>query len=110
MYLYHSIRYCVVFVNETCLCGFSYIQPYMCICVYIDRITRHLGSGQFGTVNEGVWQSPNGLMSVAIKMLAENSNEEQKVKLLQEAAIMGQFCHPNVIRLHGVVTVGEPVS
>jgi serine/threonine protein kinase len=30
------------------------------------------------------------------------------VKLLQEAAIMGQFAHPNVVRLNGVVTVGEP--
>ena len=23
---------------------------------------------------------------------------------------MGQFFHPNIVRLHGVVTVGEPVS
>ena len=23
---------------------------------------------------------------------------------------MGQFSHPNVVQLHGVVTVGEPVS
>ena len=33
-----------------------------------------------------------------------------QVKFLQEAAIMGQFKHPNVIKLYGVVTVGEPVS
>ena len=31
-------------------------------------------------------------------------------QVLQEAAIMGQFHHPNIIKLHGVVTVGEPVS
>ena len=33
-----------------------------------------------------------------------------QVKFLQEAAIMGQFKHPNVIKLYGMVTVGEPVS
>ena len=32
------------------------------------------------------------------------------MRFLQEAAIMGQFCHPNVVRLYGVVTVGDPVS
>ena len=31
-------------------------------------------------------------------------------QVLQEAAIMGQFHHPNIIKLHGVVTVGEPIS
>lgn len=74
------------------------------------RIIRHLGSGQFGTVNEGVWHCPWGKMQVAVKMLRVRAIEQEKVKLLQEAAIMGQFVHPNVVRLHGVVTVGEPVS
>ena len=49
-------------------------------------------------------------MDVAIKTLKEESPEEEKVKFLQEAAIMGQFHHPNIVKLHGVVTVGEPVS
>lgn len=47
-------------------------------------------------------------MNVAIKTV-KNSTELERVKLLQEAAIMGQFAHNNVVRLHGVVTVGEPV-
>jgi len=71
---------------------------------------EHLGSGQFGTVNKGVWQSPGGAVEVAVKMLKSGSDETDKVKFLQEAAIMGQFKHPNVIKLHGVVTVGKPVS
>ncbi len=49
-------------------------------------------------------------MSVAVKTLKEGTSEEDKVKFLKEAAIMGQFLHPNVVKLHGVVTVGEPVS
>ena len=45
-----------------------------------------------------------------MKTLKPNILEEDKIKFLQEAAIMGQFLHPNVVKLHGVVTVGEPVS
>ena len=71
---------------------------------------EHLGSGQFGTVNKGVWQSPGGAVEVAVKMLKSGSDETDEVKFLQEAAIMGQFKHTNVIKLHGVVTVGKPVS
>ncbi len=47
---------------------------------------------------------------VAVKTLNEGMDEGDKVKFLQEAAIMGQFLHPNVVKLYGVVTVGEPVS
>ena len=74
------------------------------------RITTELGSGQFGRVNSGVWHSPGGPVDVAVKTLKEESTEEQMIKFLQEAAIMGQFHHPNIVKLHGVVTVGEPVS
>jgi serine/threonine protein kinase len=72
------------------------------------RSTQKLGSGQFGTVNKGVWQSPAGPVEVAVKTLKEGASEQDRVKFLQEAAISGQFHHRNVIELHGVVTVGEP--
>ena len=74
------------------------------------RITEHLGAGQFGTVNKGIWQSPMGALDVAVKQLQPGAAEEEKVKFLQEAAINGQFRHPNVVKLMGVVTLGEPVS
>ena len=76
----------------------------------MHRIIDHLGSGQFGLVSKGVWFSADGPKDVALKMLKDEAEETERVKFLQEAAIMGQFHHPNVIRLHGVVTVGEPVS
>ena len=69
-----------------------------------------LGSGEFGTVNKGVWESPMGAMDVAVKQLQPGASEEEKVKFLQEAAINGQFRHPNIVKLMGVVTTGEPVS
>lgn len=74
------------------------------------RITEHLGSGQFGTVHKGLWQSPGGTVEVAVKTLKPGSDENDRIKFLQEAAINGQFQHPNIVQLHGVVTVGEPVS
>ena len=39
----------------------------------------------------------------------QSDKEEEKVKFLQEAAILGQFRHPNVVKLMGVVTMGKPV-
>ena len=47
---------------------------------------------------------------MAIKTLKNSSVEQEKVKFLQEAAIMGQFHHHNIVKLYGMVTVGEPVS
>jgi serine/threonine protein kinase len=49
-------------------------------------------------------------VEVAVKTLKEGAGEEDKVKFLQEAAIMGQFSHPNVVKLYGVITEGESVS
>ena len=60
-------------------------------------------------MNKGLWQSPGGAIEVAVKT-NQSEKEEERVKFLQEAAIMGQFRHPNVVKLMGVVTVGEPVS
>ncbi len=76
----------------------------------IHRIAGHLGSGQSGSVEQGVWKRQGTQpVDVALKSLTKTS-EEDKVKFLQEAAIMAQFRHPNVILLHGVVAKGEPVS
>ena len=71
---------------------------------------EHLGSGHFGTVSRGFWQCPKGEVEVAIKLLQPGASDSDRVKFLQEAAIMGQFSHPNVVSLYGVVTLGEPVS
>ena len=61
----------------------------------------HLGSGEFGVVSHALLHENT---EVAVKTLNDQSNEEDKLKFLQEAAIMCQFDHQNVIKLHGVVT------
>ena len=78
--------------------------------MFAYRTVSYIGSGQFGSVSKGVWHSHEGPVEVAIKTLKTKSSDEERVKFLQEAAIMGQFHHPNIVKLHGVVTVGEPVS
>ena len=66
-----------------------------------------LGSGQFGVVFKGEWVASGaeegGKLDVAVKTLKGGTTEEDRVKFLQEAAIIGQFSHPNVIKLHGIV-------
>ena len=77
---------------------------------FASRILEQLGSGQFGQVCRGAWSIDGAAMQLAIKTLKSGAPEGEKVKILQEAAIMGQFSHRNVVKLYGVVTVGEPVS
>lgn len=59
---------------------------------------------------KALWTVSDLTLELAVKKLIAGASEDDKIKFLQEAAIMGQFSHPNVIKLHGVVTVGEPVS
>ncbi|CAI8014456.1 Ephrin type-B receptor 3, partial [Geodia barretti] len=75
----------------------------------LAKITEHLGSGEFGTVCKGFWHTNSGRLEVAIKMAQNQATDQDKVRFLQEAATLGQFQHPNIVRLHGVVTVNDPV-
>ena len=47
-------------------------------------------------------------MEVAIKALSDDANDKDKIRFLQEAVIMCQFDHQNVIKLHGVI-VDTPI-
>ena len=77
---------------------------------YSFSVLEQLGSGQFGEVCKALWSLSGATKELAIKTLRAELPEEEKVRFLQEAAIMGQFSHPNVVKLCGVVTVGDPVS
>jgi hypothetical protein len=61
-------------------------------------------------VNKGIWESPMGAMDVAVKQLQPGASEEEKIKFLKEAAINGQFRHPNVVKLMGVISGEGSVS
>ena len=77
-------------------------------CV-LNRILELLGSGQFGNIRRGTLKSPKGVNEVAVKTLVTRDKSVSCVKLLQEAAIMGQFHHPNVIKLLGVFSQKDSV-
>ena len=68
-----------------------------------------LGAGEFGEVYRALWETPYYVTPVAVKMLKPDATDTEVVKFLQEAAIMGQFRHPHIVRLLGVVTVDRPV-
>jgi len=82
-----------------------YEQKKCFFSLYFDRILELLGTGEFGVVNRGSWQpSFTKQVEVAIKTLNANSIDKDRVRFFQEAAIMCQFDHENVIKLYGVVT------
>ena len=69
-----------------------------------------LGKGEFGEVSRGILKSSKGdVIEVAVKTLVTSEKSTFRVRLLQEAAIMGQFFHPNVIKLIGVTTKKDKV-
>ena len=67
------------------------------------RIFDRLGGGEFGDVVRGYWKSADYSVEVAVKTLSNQHGPDERLKLLQEAAIMSQFRHPNVVKLYGVV-------
>uniref|UniRef100_A0A3B5L7C3 receptor protein-tyrosine kinase n=1 Tax=Xiphophorus couchianus TaxID=32473 RepID=A0A3B5L7C3_9TELE len=76
-------------------------------CISIERI---IGAGEFGEVCSGPLRLPGKReIQVAIKTLKAGYTEQQRRDFLWEASIMGQFNHPNIIRLEGVVTKSKPV-
>ena len=65
-------------------------------------------TGEFGEVCSGRLKLPGKRdVSVAIKTLKVGYTEKQRREFLCEASIMGQFDHPNVVHLEGVVTRGK---
>ena len=79
---------------------------YTCFAI---SITDKIGRGEFGDVSKGCWKWGDYSMEVAVKSLCGEQTHENRVKLLQEAAITSQFRHPNVIKLYGVVSGNNQV-
>ena len=48
-------------------------------------------------------------MEVAVKSLGKEASEKERVMFLKEAAIMGQFNHPYIVKVLGIIDE-EPVS
>ncbi|KAG7493757.1 ephrin type-A receptor 2-like [Solea senegalensis] len=89
-----------------------YEDPNIAIQKFVTEIDQNsiskqkvIGVGEFGEVFRGAMKTPGrGEVAVAIKTLKLGYSEKQRQDFLSEASIMGQFSHPNIIRLEGVVT------
>uniref|UniRef100_A0A8B9MPT3 receptor protein-tyrosine kinase n=1 Tax=Accipiter nisus TaxID=211598 RepID=A0A8B9MPT3_9AVES len=76
-------------------------------CIKIEKV---IGVGEFGEVCSGRLKVPGKReICVAIKTLKAGYTDKQRRDFLSEASIMGQFDHPNIIHLEGVVTKCKPV-
>ncbi|XP_056409887.1 ephrin type-B receptor 4 isoform X2 [Hyla sarda] len=74
------------------------------------KIEEVIGAGEFGEVCRGRLKVPGKKENyVAIKTLKGGYTERQRREFLSEASIMGQFQHPNIIHLEGVITNNCPV-
>ncbi|XP_036888806.1 ephrin type-A receptor 8 [Sturnira hondurensis] len=91
--------------EEPGLAGRGFTREIEASRIHIEKI---IGSGESGEVCYGRLRVPGQRdVPVAIKALKAGYTERQRRDFLSEASIMGQFDHPNIIRLEGVVTRGR---
>ncbi|XP_067412178.1 tyrosine-protein kinase Fes/Fps isoform X6 [Emydura macquarii macquarii] len=68
---------------------------------------ERIGRGNFGEVFSARLRADN--TPVAVKSCRETLPPELKAKFLQEARILKQYSHPNIVRLIGVCTQKQPI-
>uniref|UniRef100_A0A8C2BVX2 receptor protein-tyrosine kinase n=1 Tax=Cyprinus carpio TaxID=7962 RepID=A0A8C2BVX2_CYPCA len=73
------------------------------------KIEEVIGAAQFGEVSRGRYR-PLGRREVlvAVKTLRWGVTDREKNVFLSEAGVLGQFDHPNVLKLEGVITRTPP--
>ncbi|XP_030641448.1 ephrin type-B receptor 5 [Chanos chanos] len=73
------------------------------------KIEEVIGAAQFGEVSRGRYR-PLGRREVlvAVKTLRWGVSDRERAVFLSEAGVLGQFDHPNVLKLEGVITRHPP--
>lgn len=73
------------------------------------RVVSLCAPAQFGEVSRGRYR-PLGRREVlvAVKTLRWGASDREKGMFLSEAGVLGQFDHPNVLKLEGVITRSPP--
>uniref|UniRef100_A0A8C5WUS5 Tyrosine-protein kinase n=1 Tax=Laticauda laticaudata TaxID=8630 RepID=A0A8C5WUS5_LATLA len=70
-------------------------------------LVKPIPKGNFGEVFSGFLRGSN--TPVAVKSCRETLPNELKARFLQEAGILKQYSHPNIVRLIGVCTQKQPI-
>ncbi|XP_029417218.1 ephrin type-A receptor 1 isoform X1 [Nannospalax galili] len=87
--------------------GADFAQELDPACLNVDTV---IGEGEFGEVYRGALRLPNKeYKTVAIKTLKDASPDGHWWNFLREATIMGQFNHPHILHLEGVITKRKPI-
>lgn len=68
--------------------------------ITVQSLSRN---GQFSAISKAVWKTGTNKYRVAVKSATVQNQMKEHLLLLQEAVIMGQFRHPNVMTIYGVV-------
>uniref|UniRef100_A0A671KP74 receptor protein-tyrosine kinase n=1 Tax=Sinocyclocheilus anshuiensis TaxID=1608454 RepID=A0A671KP74_9TELE len=114
---HHSLVPCPLHFLKVYIDPFTYEDPNEAVrefakeidvsCVKIEEV---IGAGEFGEVCRGRLRIPGKKENyVAIKTLKGGYTDKQRRDFLSEASIMGQFQHPNIIHLEGIITASCPV-
>lgn len=82
------------------------IVDFFCLCHHCSN-SEVIGSGNFSLVSKGEWSTPSGPCMVAIKHASGNN---ATLRMLQEAVVMVQLWHPNVVNLLGMLERQKSVS
>ena len=72
---------------------------------------KDLGTGAFGRVFHAEVpdkNTPDFKIEVAVKMLKDAHSPEMKKAFQQEALLLANFSHPNIVKLRGVCSKGSP--
>ncbi|EDQ85045.1 uncharacterized protein MONBRDRAFT_34458 [Monosiga brevicollis MX1] len=73
-------------------------------------VLSELGQGAFGIVYEASLSEPKAPeIQVAAKSLRKDAMDNEREELLEEALVMAQMEHANVVGLIGVITKGRPI-
>jgi len=65
--------------------------------------------GQFGKVYKADMKLGREV-KVAVKTIRRYTSEKETEDFMCEMSIMANMMHPNIIRLYGLVTEGQPLS
>lgn len=72
-------------------------------------LMEELGKGAFGVVKKGKLRQGSRQQLVAAKALSAHASVDDQLSFMQEADVMSNFSHGNVLTLLGVINTGEPI-